>query len=118
MPDDASFDVTIPSNMALGSSVLIPLDMYLPYPWAEYTFSVLTPLGTSGVMSVCSIMHLDTADNFLCGNDLSQITTSVTADSGGVGNSQGTVYLGWLLNKGIHTTVVPTKSDSDLLFCL
>ena len=86
--------------MALGSSHLIPVDMYLPYPSATYIFNVFTPVNTSGVMSVCSVMYIDVAENFGCGNDVSLITESVTADTKNVGNSQGTINLGTLLNKG------------------
>ena len=92
--------------MALGSSSLVPVNMFLPYPSSTYTFNVFSPLNTSGVMSVCAVMYKDVAQNFGCGNDMTQITESLTADSTSIGNSQGTINLGMLLNKGM------------LLFCI
>ena len=99
----------MPTNLALGGSALVPVDMYLPYPSASYIFNVFTPLNTSGAMSVCSIMYNDAATNFGCGNDMSLVNTTVTEDATSVGNSHITMYLGTLLNKGIVCNILNFK---------
>ncbi|XP_053377525.1 uncharacterized protein LOC123529018 [Mercenaria mercenaria] len=99
------FTDTMPSNIALGSSHLISVEMFLPYPYRDYTFKVFTPADTVGVMSVCGIWFNELGQNFGCGNDVSQFTNETVADPQAAGNAVAVLKLGELLNKASRDAV-------------
>ncbi|XP_060593720.1 uncharacterized protein LOC132748179 [Ruditapes philippinarum] len=94
-----TFNVNMPTNVALGSSHLVLVEMFIPYPYRQYVFKAFTPADTVGVMSVCDIRFEGLGDNFGCGNDENQITPSTVEDPQAAGNAIGVLDIGHLLNK-------------------
>lgn len=68
-------------------------------------FQVFSPPNTIGLVSICSIWFDSFGSNFVCGNDISAITSSLQSDPQARGNMVGEVNLGTLLNKGKARTV-------------
>ncbi|KAH3860371.1 hypothetical protein DPMN_023269, partial [Dreissena polymorpha] len=112
---DPIFNVTLPTSLALGQTVLGTLDMYIPYPAKDYVLKVHTPADEIGLMSICWIQNTwtetDFGSNFRCVNKYSQITSGLTKDAQAIGNSIATVNLGTLLNKGSRDAN-PVVSDN------
>ncbi|XP_033745565.1 LOW QUALITY PROTEIN: uncharacterized protein LOC117331078 [Pecten maximus] len=95
---------TGPAEVAIGSSSIFSLSLYLPNPSADVTLGAFTPLNTSSVMSVCSAKIKSMGSNFNCGYDHSAITKTMYPATTGLGMAMAEVNGGKFLNSGSRHT--------------
>ncbi|WAR25111.1 hypothetical protein MAR_010815 [Mya arenaria] len=103
------FNVTMPVNIALGTSFEGTIDMFIPFPMRDYVLQIFTPADEVGLMSVCWVQptfsESDFGPNFQCGNNYGQVTTGLKEEQQAIGNAVGEVNFGKLLNKGSRDEV-------------
>ncbi|XP_069141312.1 uncharacterized protein [Argopecten irradians] len=95
---------TGPEEVAIGSSNIYSLSLYLPNPSADITFGAFTPLNTSSTMSVCSAKIKSMGNNFNCGHDAAAVQNQMYPATTGLGTSMAEIRAGVILNSGSRHT--------------
>ncbi|KAL4226394.1 hypothetical protein ACF0H5_014377 [Mactra antiquata] len=103
--NDPLFNVTMPASFALGSTNLVSLEMFIPYPVSNYVVKIFPPADTVGLVSICAIRVGAIGDHFQCINDFANTTTDITKNPQGVGYTLAEANLGRLLNKASRDLV-------------
>lgn len=97
--ESPTFNFTGPSEVEIGSSAVFRVDMFLPYDSIDLVFDAFAPLNATGVMSICSVLVVDTATNCEC--FVKEKPQHVLYPATGTrGNERGRLIIGTITNKG------------------
>ena len=94
-------NLTGPGSIAIGSSAVYQVDMYIPYPSASLSVAAFAPINISNVISVCGVKTKDTGVNYECGFDYKSMKANLFADGQTRGYMRGQLDLGVVTNKGV-----------------
>ena len=99
--DNPIFNYTGPEEVAMGSTSVFQVDMYIPYPAIDLTFDIFAPINDTGVMSICNAMIVETGEHYSCIPKDKIETTLYKASDNENRNSRARVNIGYVVNAGL-----------------